>query len=50
MGPSEGQLEPEKVNPESPDLESELVGSGETEGRVKVEGYAGEELIEVKNP
>jgi len=49
-GPTEGQLEPEKVNPESPDLESELVGTGETEGRVKVEGYAGEELIEVKNP
>ena len=49
-GPGELKLEPEKVNPESHDLESELVGTGETEGNVKVEGYGAEELIEVKNP
>jgi len=48
--PGELLLEPEKVNPESPDLESELVGNGETEGPLKVEGYGAEELIEVKNP
>jgi hypothetical protein len=33
----------------SPNLESEI-GAGETEGKVKVEGYASQELIEVKNP
>jgi hypothetical protein len=49
-GPGELELQPAKVNPESPDLESELVGNGETEGTVKVEGYGAEELIEVKNP
>jgi len=49
-GPGEEQLEPEATNAESKDLESELVGTGSTTGKVKVEGYGAEELLEVKNP
>jgi hypothetical protein len=49
-GPGEEQLEAESVNPESKDLESELVGTGSTTGKVKVEGYGAEEELEVKNP
>jgi len=51
-GPGTELLQPEKVNPESHDLESEIeiVGTGETEGPIKVEGYGEEELLEVKNP
>jgi len=32
-----------------PNLESEI-GAGETEGKVKVQGYGAQELIEIKNP
>jgi len=49
-GPGELLLQTETENPESPDLESELVGNGETQGKLKVEGYGLEELIEVKDP
>jgi hypothetical protein len=51
-GPGEWQLEPEAVNPESKDLETEILtaNKGEYEGHVKVEGYGAEELISVANP
>jgi len=49
-GPGEEKLEPQAVNPESKDLESELVGTGSTEGNIKALGYGAEELIEAKNP
>jgi hypothetical protein len=52
-GPGEEKLEPEKVNANAKDLESELSGRGETESGspgFKVEGYGAEELLEVKNP
>jgi hypothetical protein len=49
-GPGELQFEPEAVNPESRNLESEVFPKTEAEGKVKVEGYGAEELIEAKNP
>jgi hypothetical protein len=49
-GPVELQFEPEKVNPESHNLTTEVVGPVEVEGRIKMVGYGAEELIEVKNP
>jgi hypothetical protein len=52
-GPGEEKLEPEKVNANAKDLESELVGRGEFESGspgIKVIGYGTEELLEVKNP
>jgi hypothetical protein len=32
------------------ELESELLGGGKTTGKLKVEGYSAEELLEVRNP
>jgi hypothetical protein len=40
----------EEFNESSGGLESESVGIGRPEGKFKVEGYAAEELLEVKNP
>jgi hypothetical protein len=34
----------------SGELESDTVGGGTTAGKIKTQGYAGQELIEVKNP
>ena len=48
-----GELQPfrESQNPNAHNLESELLGPGEFEsGTLKVMGYAGQELIEVKSP
>jgi len=44
-----GQTPGEQEFLKAPNLESEI-GAGETEGKVKVQGYASQELIEVKNP
>jgi hypothetical protein len=48
--PSQIEFQPEKVNPESHNIESELVGKSEMESTLKLMGYAGQELIEVHNP
>jgi hypothetical protein len=49
-GPGQMKLEPESINPESHNLESEVFKETSVEGAVKLEGYGAEELIEVKNP
>jgi len=48
--PGELQFFHESENVNSHNLESELFGPGETLGKVKVQGYGSQELIEVKNP
>jgi hypothetical protein len=45
-----GPAEEEFDQPGSGELESEASGGGKFQGRVKIEGYGAEELIEVKNP
>jgi hypothetical protein len=52
-GPNELKFEPEAVNPESHDLETESTLAFQVESTspgIKVEGYGTEELLEVKNP
>jgi hypothetical protein len=45
-GPDEAEFD----QPGSGELESETVGGLKISGRLKVEGYRAQELIEVKNP
>jgi hypothetical protein len=46
VGPDEEEFD----QPGSGELESEILGGGKIAGRVKLEGYSAEELLEVKNP